>query len=64
MVVTGMRWTGLELGPLVRAGSWQNSGKEKTHKPKQVCRIVPGLGGWQNFVYVFCRVIPYWGEKT
>ena len=29
------------------------SGKEKTHKHKQICGIVPGLGGHQNFVYVF-----------
>ena len=30
----------------------QMSGKEK-HKHKQICGIVPGLGGCQNFVYVF-----------
>ena len=30
-----------------------------------MCGIVPGLGEWQNFVYVFFfRVIPYGGEKT
>ena len=41
------------------------SGKEKTHKHKQICGIVPGLGGCQTFVYVFFfRVIPYGGEKT
>ena len=35
------------------------SGKEKTHKHKQICGIVPGLGGCQNVVYVlFFRVIP------
>ena len=28
-----------------------------------MCGIVPGLGGWQNFVYVFFRVTPYGGEK-
>ena len=28
-------------------------GKEKTHKYKQICGIVPGLGGCQKFVYVF-----------
>ena len=28
-------------------------GKKKTHKHKQMCGIVPGLGGWQNCVYVF-----------
>ena len=30
-----------------------NSGKEKTHKYKKNCRIVPGLGGWQRFLCVF-----------
>ena len=25
--------------------------------------IVPGLGGWQKFVYVFFGVIPYGGKK-
>ena len=41
------------------------SGKEKTHKHKQICGIVPGLGGCQKFVYVFFfRVIPYGREKT
>ena len=42
--------------------------KKKTHKHKQICGIVPGLGGYQKFVYVFFffffRVIPYGGEKT
>ena len=38
--------------------------KIKTHKYKQICGIVPGLGGCQNFVSVlFFRVIPYGGEK-
>ena len=32
-------------GPLFR--------ERKTHKHKQICGIVPGLGGFQNFVYVF-----------
>ena len=41
----------------------QGQGKKKTHKHKQMCGIVPGLDGWQNFVYVFFRVIPYGGEK-
>ena len=41
-----------------------SSGKEKTHKHKQICGIVPGLGGCQKFVYVFFfRVSPYGGEK-
>ena len=40
------------------------SGTEKTHKHEQICGIVPGLGGRQNFVYVFFRVIPYGGERT
>ena len=42
----------------------QISGKEKTHKHKQICGIVPGLGGCQNVVYVFFGVIPYGGENT
>ena len=37
--------------------------KEKTHKHKQICWIVPGLGGCQKFVLCFFRVIPYGGEK-
>ena len=28
------------------------SGNKKTHKHKQICGIVAGLGGCQNFVYV------------
>ena len=36
---------------------------KKTHKHKQICGSVPGLGGCQNFVYVFFRVIPYGGGK-
>ena len=41
------------------------SGKErKTHKHKQICGIVPGLGGWQNFVYVFFPGHSLWGRKT
>ena len=40
------------------------SGKDKTHKHKQICGIVPGLGGWQKFVYVLFWVIPYGGEET
>ena len=27
--------------------------ERKTHKHKQICRIVPGLGGCRKFVYVF-----------
>ena len=30
----------------------ENSGKEKTHKHKQIWGIVPGLGGRQKVVYV------------
>ena len=40
-----------------------HSGKEETHKHKRIGGIVPALGGCQNFVYVFFRVIPYGGEK-
>ena len=39
------------------------SGKEKTNKYKQICGIVPGLGGYQKVVYAFFRVIPYGREK-
>ena len=40
--------------------------RQKAHKHKQICGIVPRLGGCQKFVYVcvFLRVIPYGGEKT
>ena len=38
--------------------------ERKTHKHKRICRIVPGLGGWQKCVYVFFWVIPYGGGKT
>ena len=54
----------LSRGP---GGPWAplTQGKKKTHKHKQICGIVPGLGGCQKFVYVFFfRVIPYGGEKT
>ena len=40
------------------------SGKEKTHKHKQICGIVPGLGGCQNFVYVFFFGSFLMGEKN
>ena len=37
---------------------------KKTHKRKQIPGIVPGLGGWQSFVYaLFWGVIPSEGEK-
>ena len=37
---------------------------KKTHKHKQICGIVPGLGGCQKFVYVFfCSGHFLWGEK-
>ena len=40
-------------------------GKRKTHKHKQICGIVPGLGGRQNLVYVFFLFGPFlMGEKT
>ena len=42
----------------------ENSGKEKTHKHKQICGIVPGLGGCQNFVYVFFFGSFLMGEKN
>ena len=43
---------------------WGNySGKEKAYKHKQICGIVPGLGGCQNFVYVFFGAF-LMGRKT
>ena len=53
-------WGTFRPGPL---STPVNSGKEKTHKHKQICGIVPGLGGCQKFVYVFFWVVPYGGEK-
>ena len=50
-------------------GAWQNtwriksSGKEKTHKHKQICGIVPGLDGCQKVVYVFFFGSFLMGEK-
>ena len=41
-----------------------HSGKEKTHKHKQICGIVRGLGGRQNFVYVFFSGHSLWGRKN
>ena len=37
-------------------------GNKSTHK--QICGIVPGLGGCQNFVYVFFSGHSLWGRKT
>ena len=42
----------------------ENSGKEKTHKHKQICGIVPGLGGCQKFVYVFFAGHSLWRRKN
>ena len=39
------------------------SGKEKTHKHKQICGTVPGLAGCQTFVYVFFSGHSLWGRK-
>ena len=39
------------------------SRKEKTHKHKLICGIVPGLSGWPNFIYVFFGVIHIGEEK-
>ena len=39
------------------------SGKEKTHKHKQICGIVPGLGGCQKVVYVFFSGHSLWGRR-
>ena len=40
------------------------SAKEKTHKHKQICGIVPGLGGRQYFVYACFSGQSLWGRKT
>ena len=50
----------------LRVVDLQTSGKEKkTHEHKQISGIVPGLGGWPNFVYVFFFVgSPLMGEKN
>ena len=37
--------------------------ERRTHEHKQICGIVPGLGGCQKFMCVY-RVIPGGGEKT
>ena len=41
-----------------------SSGKEKTHKHKQIYGIVPGLGGCQKFVYVVFSGYLLWGRKN
>ena len=46
---------------LLRFGDFR---ERKTHKHKQICGIVPGLGGCQKLFMCFFRVIPYGGEKT
>ena len=41
------------------------SGKGKTHKHKQICGIVPGLGGVPKFcLCVFFSAHSLWGRKT
>ena len=40
-----------------------NDSGEKTHKHKQICGIVPGLGGCQQFVYLLFSGHSLWGEK-
>ena len=55
-------WFGLP-GPLLRNRSRPISEKEKTHKLKQICGIVPGLGGCQKVVYVFLFGSFLMGEK-
>ena len=44
---------------------WEDAlSRRKTHKPRQIPRIVPGLGGWQNSVYVFSGSFFIWGANT
>ena len=52
------------LAALVENLFTPNSGKEKTCKHKQICGIVPGLGGCQDFVYVFFWGHSLWGRKN
>ena len=55
-----------QTGPGQCFHSQNNQGKKKTHKRKQICGIIQGLGGWQNYVYVcvfFFFFVPYGGEK-
>ena len=40
------------------------SGKEETHKHKQICRIVPGLCGWQNLFMHFLGSFLLVGRQT
>ena len=42
----------------------RNLERKKTHKHKHICGIVPGMGGWQKFVYVFFSGHSLWGRKT
>ena len=41
----------------------RGSGNEKTHTHAQIWGLVPGLGGWQEFVYVFFWVHSLWEKK-
>ena len=41
----------------------QGQGKKKAHKHKYIYGIVPGLGGWQMYVYVFFSSHFSWPRK-
>ena len=56
----GRGWAG-GVGP-ARMALYQRKKTHKFIKHKDICGIVLGLGGWQNFVYAFFEVIPC-GEK-
>ena len=51
-------------GSSCKPGTMQFFRERKTHKHKQICGIVPGLGGWRNFVYVFFSGHSLWGRKN
>ena len=55
-------WCAKTLGELIKQTSPPLHQGKKTHKRKQICWIVPGLGGYQTFV-IF-QVISYVGEKA
>ena len=63
---TSLRGSGLWRALIIRRRiTGQQSGKERRHKHKQIPGIVAGLGGCQNFVYVFfCSGHFLMGEKN
>ena len=61
LAICGRGWKATKWGP----SKMPEIHGKKTHRHKQICGIVPGLGGWQNFVYVFFfSGHSLWGRKT